>query len=518
MTARLRLLHVEDERNARLMLADLVGPEVELVQVASAEEGLARVDAPGAPPFDVTLLDWQLPGLDGGEFLARVRGHGRAGRVVVLTAVGTLERAVAALRLGAYDFLTKPVDPDALLALLERAGRSAGLLDDAGARAPAVIQAPAGLLGEAAGARDPADEANPPAGGPSAPAPAGPPPPEVGGDLLLGESPALRAVRARLAAVAASDAPVLVLGESGTGKELVARALHEASGRHRGRLVVVNCAALPDALLEAELFGHKRGSFTGAAADRPGLFELAHEGTLFLDEVGELAPAAQAKLLRALQERRVRRVGDDRDRPVDARVIAATHRDLDREVDRGAFRQDLLYRLDVVRVELPPLRARLADLPQLLCHLLARHAAAWDRPAPTPTPAHLARLLAHPWPGNVRELENVARRVVLLGPEQALAELARGAGPQPFASPAGSPPATAGAPAPGTQATPPAAAQGPVRPLADVVADATRAAIVAALAAHDGSRTKAADALGVSRKTLFNKMRELGIQEESSWS
>ncbi len=482
---RLRMLHVEDERNARLMVADLLAGAahpLELVQVGSAEEGLAAL-AQGA--FDLTLLDWMLPGLDGGGFLQAVRDHGRAGRVVVCTAVGTLERAREAMRAGAYDFLVKPVDPDALLELVDKVARSAALLDSAGRSSPQLAQAPASAVGR----RFAVDDGVSPATA-----------------AILGHSPEVRDLRARLELVATSDASVLIVGESGTGKELVARALHEASGRHRGRLVVVNCAAVPDTLFEAELFGHKKGAFTGAAADRPGLIELAHQGTLFLDEVGELAPVSQAKLLRALQERRIRRVGDTKDHPVDVRVIAATNRDLELEVDRGAFRQDLLYRLDVVRLEVPPLRARMADLPQLLDHFLRLHARAYDRPAPDLDAPTLAQLTALDWPGNIRELENVAKRLVLLGPAAALTELRRRRAPAP-------------APAPGSPPTPtPSTPPGEVRPLDEVVREATRRAILDALAATRGSRTNAAQALGVSRKTLFNKMRELGIQEETHWS
>jgi two-component system response regulator AtoC len=479
---KLRLLHVEDERNARLMVKDLLGDTAELTSVGSAEDGLTALQ--GERSFDVTLLDWQLPGLDGGAFLEAVREHGRAGRVVVLTAVGTLERALTALRAGAYDFLAKPVDPDALLEVVERAGRSVELLETAGRSGPALAAAPASVVGK----RHAVEPGRP------------------GAPQLLGRSAGIEEVRARLERVAASDAPVLVTGESGTGKELVARALHEASGRHRGRLVVVNCAALPEALFEAELFGHRKGSFTGAAADKAGLIELADNGTLFLDEVGELSPPGQAKLLRVLQERRVRRVGDSKDTPVDVRVIAATNRDLDVEVDRGAFRQDLLHRLDVVRVEVPPLRARADDIPELLSAFLARHAAAWGKPSPTLRDEEVRWLQTLEWPGNIRQLENFSKRVVLLGTDAALGELRRRSVSAPAAT-------TAVAPA-----SPPPSAPGAVKTLEDAVKDATRAAILSALAATGGQRTQAAELLGVSRKTLFNKMRELSIQEESHWT
>ncbi|MEZ6183465.1 MAG: sigma-54 dependent transcriptional regulator [Planctomycetota bacterium] len=454
---KLHVLHVEDERNARLMVQDLLGDQVRLTSAESAEAGLAQLEH---QRFDLTLLDWTLPGIDGGEFLRRVREHGRAGRVVVVTAVGTLERAQEALRAGAYDFLVKPVDPDDLLGLVTKAERSGELLAQATQACPDVT---------------------------------------VGAEIL-GSSPQVRDLRAKLELVASADATVLIQGESGTGKELVARALHEASGRHRQRLVTVNCAAIPESLFESEVFGHTKGAFTGAHADRVGYAELADGGTLFLDEVGELAPAAQAKLLRLLQERRVRRVGAARDKAIDLRVIAATNRDLDAEVERGAFRADLLYRLDVIRLEVPPLRARGADVSELLQHFLAGQAAAHGRLVPELSPVQRETLLRYPWPGNIRELENVAQRIVLLGPERALALLQR----SPNATP--------------SQIAFLEDSSSDVRPLKDVVQDASRSAILAALQATSGSRTQAAKLLGVSRKTLFNKMQELDIKEESSWS
>ncbi|MCA8921458.1 MAG: sigma-54-dependent Fis family transcriptional regulator [Planctomycetes bacterium] len=456
---KLQVLHVEDERNARLMVADLLGEQVALTSAESAEVALEQLET---RRFDLTLLDWTLPGIDGGAFLRRVREHGRAGRVVVVTAIGTLERAQEALRAGAYDFLVKPVDPDDLLGLVAKAERSGRLLEQAGHAAPDV---------------------------------------RVGAEIL-GSSSAVRDLRSKLELVASADATVLIAGESGTGKELVARALHEASGRHRQRLVTVNCAAIPESLFESEVFGHTKGAFTGAHADRVGYAELAHGGTLFLDEVGELAPAAQAKLLRLLQDRRVRRVGASKDRAIDLRVIAATNRDLEAEVERGAFRADLLYRLDVIRLEVPPLRSRGDDVRELLAHFLTAQAAAHDRPVPALSPLQQATLEAHPWPGNIRELENVAQRIVLLGPERALALLAK----------------APGQPAAGLEVDARDDSGSDVRPLKDVVQDASRSAILTALQATSGSRTQAAKLLGVSRKTLFNKMQELGIKEESSWS
>ena len=460
--SKMRVLHVEDERNARLMVADLIGGDVELVSFETAEAALAACQT---APFDLTLLDWMLPGMDGGEFLSAVRDTGRAGRVVVLTAMGTIERAREAMRAGAFDFMVKPADPEDLLALVSKAERSVSLLHGAGQHAqPKVERGPA--------------------------------------DAILGSSDEVQTLKSRLERVASADASVLIMGESGTGKELVARALHESSGRHRGRLVTVNCAAIPDTLFESELFGHKRGAFTGANADRAGLCELADGGTLFLDEVGELPPASQAKLLRVLQERKLRRVGGTKDRSVDIRVISATNRDLDAEVEKSAFRQDLLYRLDVIRLEVPALRERIGDLPELLTHFLAAQSSAYDHDQPTPNPEQLAFLQRHPWPGNVRQLENTAKRMVLLGIEAALMELRRR---MPVALPEPS-------------QTPTSVSPEDIQPLKETVREATRTAILKALRATQGSRTAAAELLGVSRKTLFNKMQDLGIREESSWS
>ena len=473
--SRLRMLHVEDEVNARTMIADLLEGDVELVSVGSAEEAL---EACRARPFDLTLLDWTLPGLDGGDFLRAVREAGRAGRVVVLTAMGTPERAVEAIKAGAYDFMVKPADPDVLLDLVERASRSVRLIQGASRSRPSLRRAPA--------------------------------------SAILGSSPEVLDLKAKLELVASADASVLIVGESGTGKELVARSLHEASGRHRSRLVTVNCAAIPEALFESELFGHKRGAFTGASADRSGLVELASGGTLFLDEVGELTLPNQAKLLRVLQEGVVRRVGEAKDRAVDLRVIAATNRELELEVDQGTFREDLLFRLDVIRLEVPPLRHRQGDLRELLEHFVSDHARSYERPLPELSAAHWSRLERHPWPGNIRELENTAKRIALLGTDLALAELERRARKQ--AGGAAAPPAEAGQRIP--RSSPPSASPRPedVVPLREAVAEATRAAILNALRAVEGNRTQAAQLLGVSRKTLFNKMSELGIREESTWS
>jgi DNA-binding NtrC family response regulator len=309
---------------------------------------------------------------------------------------------------------------------------------------------------------------------------------------LVGTGGGLREVAALLPRVAATDATVLLRGESGTGKELVARALHQASPRLDGPFVAVNCAALPPGLLESELFGFERGAFTGAHARRPGLVESAQGGTLFLDEIGDMSLDAQARLLRVLQERQVVRLGGREPVPVDVRVVAATHRDLATWSQEGRFRADLLYRLAVVPIDLPPLRARPGDVPGLVEHFLAKHAARHRAEAPRPTEALLAWARGQPWPGNVRELENWVERAVVLGRFE----------------PAGSAPPVEAAP-PMTGAPMPA-----VKTLRQAVAEAEREAVVAALRVAQGNKAEAARLLGVSYKTLFNKLHEHEIREE----
>ncbi|HYO70723.1 MAG TPA: sigma-54 dependent transcriptional regulator, partial [Archangium sp.] len=303
-------------------------------------------------------------------------------------------------------------------------------------------------------------------------------------------------------------ATVLVRGESGTGKELVARAIHRASPRMDGPFVSVNCAALPSSLLESELFGFERGAFTGAHARRKGLIETAEGGTLFLDEIGDMSLEAQARLLRVLQEREITRIGGRETVKVDLRVISATHRDLDAMASSGQFRSDLLYRLAVIPIHLPPLRERTRDIPGLIEHFLEKHAKRKGLTPPRPDAETLRRALAWPWPGNVRELENFVERAVVLGhfdAESLRAPQAPRGAPVPVAAPA-SAEASVDVPAVGDGPT--------VQTLRDAVASAERAAVIAALQASNGQKTAAARLLGVCYKTLFNKIHEHGIREE----
>jgi DNA-binding NtrC family response regulator len=465
-------LIVEDEPNLRELISDLLRADrisVEAVGTVEEAEALLGRRAP-----DLLVLDVKLPDGDGLELLGRMRRQGLRTPVLVITAFGTLERAVQALRAGAHDFLVKPFDNQRL-----RAAAASAL--EAGARLEELELEAATLEGST----------------------------EVGREII-GASGGLRDVIGLLPRVAASEATVLIRGESGTGKELIARAIHAASPRLDGPFVSLNCAAIAPSLLESELFGFERGAFTGAHARRKGHVEVADGGTLFLDEIGDMSLEAQARLLRVLQEREITRVGGRTPVPVDVRVIAATHRDLAERVREGAFREDLLYRLDVMRIGLPPLRERREDIPGLVAHLLEKSGRKHGASAlPELTPAILSALKAHTWPGNVRELENTVERAVVLGSFEL-----SGLGPGPGAA---SPSVVRAEP---MRAEPGHAALGdarePVRALREVVAEAERRAVVAALRQAAGNKAEAARLLGVSYKTLFNKIHEHGIKEELS--
>jgi two-component system response regulator HydG len=340
----------------------------------SADEALARL---ATEDFDVVVTDLNMPGLSGVALCERVHANRPDVPVVVVTAFGSLETAVAAIRAGAYDFITKPFQIDALALALERAAQHRSLREEVHRLRRAVRESQQF-------------------------------------DAVIGAAPAMREVARLVERVADSDATVLITGESGTGKEVVARALHARSRRRAGPFVAVNCAAIPEALLESELFGHVKGAFTDARSARTGLFAQAHGGTLFLDEVTELPLAVQPKLLRALQERTVRPVGGEAELRVDARIVAATNRDLESAVEEKRFREDLYYRLNVIHVALPPLRARGADVLLLAQHFLEHHAARADKRMVGFSTAAAERLMAYAWPGNVRELQNCVERAVAL--------------------------------------------------------------------------------------------------------
>jgi len=352
--------------------------------------------------FDVVITDMRMPDGLGLDLLNDLRQQHRSERCIVVTAFGSAESAVEALRAGAFDYLTKPVDLKQLRTVV----------------ASAIQGITGGLAGGNPTLPTPAVRAKPPAP-PTAqaanhsPDTANPDPPAL--HHLIGQSAAMRGLKQRITKVARSMAPVLIRGESGTGKELVARALHDCSQRADGALIAVNCGAIPENLLEAEFFGARKGSYTGATQDRPGFFQAARGGTLFLDEIGELPLPMQSKLLRAIQERKIRPLGATQEEGVDVRIISATHRDLAADVHTGRFRQDLYYRLNVIELPIPPLRERRGDLPLLCEALLARIARENGIPIPHLTETALQRIARYPLPGNVRELENLLHRAVALG-------------------------------------------------------------------------------------------------------
>ncbi|PTL81199.1 sigma-54 dependent transcriptional regulator [Vitiosangium sp. GDMCC 1.1324] len=443
-----RILIVEDEREMRALLEKGMARRGFVPTVrGSADEAFALLEA---EDFDTVLTDLRMPGMDGLALCERIVLNRPDIPVVVVTAFGSLETAVAAIRAGAYDFVTKPVDLDALVLVLERAVQHRALRDE--------VRRLRRALGDVS-----AD----------------------GG--VVGESQALRRVYELIDRVADSDASVLVTGESGTGKEVAARTLHARSRRHNGPFVAINCAAMPEALLESELFGHAKGAFTDAKAARTGLFVKANGGTLFLDEVGELPLPLQPKLLRALQERTVRPVGGDTEVPFDARIVAATNRDLEMAVEEGRFREDLYYRLNVIGLELPPLRARGNDVLLLAQRFLEHFAARSGKRVVGLSPAAAQRLLAYTWPGNVRELQNcIERAVALTSYEQLTVE--------------DLPERIRDYRAPSTHA------QG--NDVSELVSleEMERRYIQRVLETVGGSRTLASRILGVDRKTLYRKL------------
>ncbi len=381
-----RVLVCDDEAGLREMLGVLLrraGYAVDLV--GAVDPALARLRED--PVYDAVITDLALPDGSGMDVLRAARDRDDSTQVVMITAYGTTEQAVSAMRLGAYDYIQKPFRNHEILALLEKALEKRD------------------VIGENRILRETVRD-------------------KEHGAKIVGRSPAMAQILDLVRRVASAKASVLVTGESGTGKEVIARALHEEADRRDEPFVVVNCGAIPEPLMESELFWHEKGAFTGASAKKDGLFKAAHGGTLFLDEIGELPAALQVKLLRALQERLVRPVGAQREIEVDVRVVAATNRDLEADVEKGSFRQDLFYRLNVIRIHVPPLRDRPEDVPVLAEHFLRKHAALAGKRVSF-SPEALRWILGQSFPGNVRELENVVERAVTLaiGPRVMLDDL-----------------------------------------------------------------------------------------------
>jgi two-component system, NtrC family, response regulator AtoC len=451
------ILIVEDEPNMQRVLRGLLRREG--YRTLEVGDGAAALEVLAHEPIEAVLTDFKMPRMNGLELLAEIRQRQLGVPVILLTAHGTIGGAVEALKHGAFDYLTKPFDPDEIQQVVAKAVRTHALQKS---EATVTID-------------DDPDQ------------------------LLLGESDALRRVKHLIERVAPTPATVLITGESGTGKELVARSLHLRSPRASGPFVKINCAAIPEGLLESELFGHEKGAFTGAARRKLGRFELADGGTLFLDEIGEMPLASQPKLLRAIQDGRFYHVGGTHTIDVDVRLVAATNRDLEQEVKSARFREDLFYRLNVVPIRLPALRERRSDIPALAKLFVARFARRHNVSIEEIDDDAAQVLCAYAWPGNIRELENAIERAVLLceGNRIGLADL---------------PPEMVG-----TASGPASAPQtlGSTAPLRDRIRDATRQierdAIEEALRATNGNVTQAARRLGLSRRGLQLKMKELEI-------
>ena len=458
--APVRVLVVDDKENILKLFAKILA---EGHQVTSALDGARALSLIATEEFDVVVTDIRMPGAGGFEVLAAVKARSPSTEVVMMTGYASVGDAVRAMKLGAYDYLEKPFDPDAAALTVARAAERRRLRDET-----------ASLRRELEGIHS--------------------------FHNLVGKSDRMRDVYRLLEQAAGLDITVLLGGETGTGKELAARAIHYHSTRKERRFVPVNCGALPPDLVESELFGHARGAFTGAATAKAGLFEEAEGGTIFLDEIGELPLATQVKLNRVLQEREIRRVGDNAAIKVDVRVVAATHRDLKTEVQAGRFREDLFYRLNVFPIRLPPLRERAEDVPLLAAHFLEKHARAMRREIGEFDPEALRLLASYPWPGNVRELENAVERAVAIssGPSILSRDL-----PAELAAPASSP-------SPG-----PALAAMPYREVVEQAQErVSREYLVALLTEFHGNVTRAAARAGLERESLHRLLKKHGLRSD----
>lgn len=468
-----RILVVDDHKNMRVTLALILRREGhEVLEADGAEAALGQLDE----PLDLLLTDLKMEPMDGIELLRRVKQRDPNIEAIVMTAYGTIDSAVEAMRLGAADYVTKPFQEAELLLRVQRAIERRALVQNVS------------LLQSEFRER-------------------------YGLEQLVGRSQAIRDVVSRILRAAPTDSTVLITGENGTGKELVAKAIHTNSRRAARAFVPVNCAAISEQILESELFGHVTGAFTGATTSRKGLMEEAHGGTFFFDEIAEMSPGLQAKLLRALQEQEIRRVGDNKPIPVDARIIAATNRELEEEIESGRFRRDLFYRLNVIPIHLPALRDRKADIPILCEHFLAKFNRKLGR-AHRLSPAALAKLSAHHYPGNVRELENLVEQAVamaesdLIEPEHLSIAASRSR-----------PTSTQSAEAESQPAHPEhreARGGQDQSSLDDLLGATEKQAIEAALVRCGGALDQVARELRLSSTTLWRKMKRHGITRRGS--
>jgi len=452
MSEKPRILVVDDEESHRIMLRAVLKEEG--YEVSEASDGTEAVKAVEQEPFDLILMDIRMRTMDGIEALGEIRKISPLVPVLIMTAYASVKTAVEALKAGAFEYLTKPLDTDELKILIEKA------LEIYHLRAENVA------LKERLGDR-------------------------FNFSKIIGRSPRMKEVFDTLSLVAPTDATVLILGESGTGKELVANSIHHNSPRASQSFIKVSCAALPETLLEGELFGHEKGAFTGAIARREGRFQLAHRGTIFLDEVGEMSVTTQTKLLRVLQEKEFEPLGSTRTVKADVRVIAASNKDLEREVKEGRFREDLFYRLNVVPVSLPPLRERKDDIPALAAHFFAIYREKNRKELKDISGKAMDLLSRYDWPGNIRELENCIERAVILARGENIA-------------PADLPPIV-------QALSGDREIQGLNLPSGISIQEVEKALILKTLEDTGGNRSRAAEILGINRRTLQNKLKEYGI-------
>jgi two-component system response regulator HydG len=449
MADQLKILIVDDEESHRIMLRAVLKDEG--YGVAEATDGIEAIRAVEKEAFDLILMDLRMTSMDGIEALIEIRKISPLMPVLIMTAYASVKTAVEALKAGAFDYLTKPLDIEELKVLIDKA------LEHYHLRTENIA------LKERLGDR-------------------------FDFSRIIGRSAGMKALMETLAMVAPTDATVLIMGESGTGKEVVANAIHHNSSRAGQPFIKVSCAALPETLLESELFGHEKGAFTGAVARREGRFELAHRGTIFLDEVGEMSPATQTKLLRVLQERAFEPLGSARTIQVDIRVLAATNRELGAQVKEGRFREDLFYRLNVVPLTVPPLRERKEDIPLLADHFLSLFREKNRKPIRAISGKALDLLMRYEWPGNIRELENSMERAVIMARDEVIVPadlplqiqmLSREEGITEFGIPSGI-----------------------------SLDEMERALIVKTLEDAGGNRTRTAEILGINRRTLQNKLKQ----------
>jgi two-component system response regulator AtoC len=453
------LLVADDDASIRSLLKQLLSDEG--FNVLEASTGIEVVEKVKEASPDLVIMDVRMPELDGIEALARLKSTNPKTAVLIMTAFGSSNAAIRAMELGAFDYITKPFELDKISHSVKR------VLDYQD------------LTAEVEVLRDEISSL-------------------VQTERIVGNSPAMQEVYKTIGKVAKADATVLITGESGTGKELVAEALHFNSNRRSGPLVKVSCAALPETLLEAELFGHEKGSFTGAMTQRRGRFEMADKGTIFLDEIGEMTVPTQTKLLRVLQERKIERIGSNLPIKVDIRIIVATNKDLQKEVEQSKFRDDLYYRLNVINIHMPPLRDRKEDIPSLVEHFLAKHRySATAQPAAISEEA-IRRLMEYNWPGNVRELENVIERAVVLSRGQIITSREL---------PFGDHDAGEGEDGEGEAET-----KSDSSFFKKSVAQFEKDLIMKALRDANGNRSKAAEMLGIYRRLLYAKIKEYALE------